>query len=482
MTHIKNVITKILILVLILASATISTKSSASNPIFEVNIDDKQIIQQINPQMYGINGFGALVLDWGKNPKYIENLKMMNPKNIRFHDNIQTDAVTNWRAFAYEDGKTWAKWKLNDFAEMIRLWRKNGINADITITIAHFPKWMKKYSPIHNGTRSTVELLDPSEFDNYADFLADLVKILNVDLKLGINKFEIGNELDSIYSVALQDGGFGRKMDELATIYHKASNKMKAIDSNIKVGGPCLTRADRFEGINEFIAKLKLLNNQNLDFFSYHTYVSGDNSTTDNFINERLTGNIKSFTRKIRSLLDSSGFTATPIILNEFNISWTDQTIDKRMTNQKGAVFDALAYIEATKEGITQIASWTDKDNVYGKMDDNYNRRPGSIALKMFSSLVKGSVIQSSHNIPHFSALPFRSNDKVGVALVNSSNLPINIQLKGLNVGNNSLTKYTISKEGKAMIKSNIKYQSKTTLSLEANSVVVLEGKSATQK
>ncbi len=478
----KNVIIKTLILVLVLIQPIICIKTLTANTVYDININSKKTIRQIEPQMYGINGFGALVLDWGKNPKYMENLRLMNPKNIRFHDNIQTDAVTNWRAFAYEDGKTWAKWKLNDFAEMIKLWRKNGINADITITIAHFPKWMKKYSPTHNGKKSNVELLHPSEFDNYANFLADLVKILNVDLKLGINKFEVGNELDSIYSVALQDGGFPRKMSELAVIYNKASNKMKAMDNNINVGGPSLTRADRFDGINEFLVQLRVLNNKNLNFFSYHTYVSGDNRTSDDFINERITGNIKSFTRKIRSLLDSNNFANTPIILNEFNISWTDQTVDIRMTNQKGAVFDALAYTEATKEGIVQISSWADKDNIYGKMDDNYIRRPGLIVLKMFSDLVKGSMIQSSYNIPNFSALSYKSNDKTGIVLINSSNSPISIKLNGFDTSYSSLLKYTISRDGKNMTRETIRYSPQSIFNLESNSVTVLESRVTLQK
>lgn len=411
----------------------------------EVNLDLSQTVRDIPDQMYGINGFGSMVIHRGSDPAFINNLKYMNPKIIRFHDNIVKDAVENWRAFAYNDGKTWARWRLQDFSEMIRLWRANGITAEITLTLNGFPDWMETYSPSFNGKNANVRLLKQSDWREYSDLMADLIEILNVEQNLGIQNIEIFNEQDDQYSVRLQDQGIPRKMTELAQLYHLTAAKIKNVDPSVKIGGIALARADRLDGIQEFVQELSNLGENNLDFFSYHTYASGNVQDSDTQVFDTIKGNIGYFTPNIRAILDTNGFSDTKIILNEYNLNWNGSP-DPRMTNSKSATFDSLAIISGLKSGLNEITPWTDMDEAYGKMDMNFNLRSGASVIKMFSDNVTGKIITSSinQNLPNLSTLGFVNNsEQTGVVLVNQGNEPITIKLTGLPHNNNPvLLKY----------------------------------------
>ena len=453
---------------------TVGVNTIAQNTIPEVTFNSTQIIKTIPDNMVGINGWGALIGVYGNNPTYIQNLKKINPKTIRFHDNIVQDATENWRAFGNKWTKGWAKWKVQEFATMIRSWRAQGINPEITFTINGFPDWIRQEPFLYNGKTSPIKLLHVTEWNRYGDYLAELVRLLNVEQKLGIKNFEITNELDSIYSVKLQDAGFPRKMNELAKIVNIASNKMKAIDPSIRTGGPSLTRPDRLDGVAEFIREYRNIGGKNLDFFSYHTYVSGGLSDTDDFIFERISGNIRFFNRNIRALLDSNGFTATQLHLNEFNIAWNYNPVDTRMHNNKGAIFDALAYIEAHKENLQNIASWADMDSVFGKMDNQFKLRPASGVINLFSTKVKGQLISTTSNVPKLTTMGYRNGNLNGLILVNSSSSPKTISIKGFNSTTN-ITRIDTLNTNPNLFNQTIVSSNLNSMTIEPMSIMLLE-------
>ena len=78
-----------------------------------------------------------------------------------------------------------------------------------------------------------------------------------------------------------------------------------------------------------------------------------------------------------------------PVFFDEYNISWMWETRDVRMTNAKGATFDALTLVSATENGAASLMAWNEKDNIYGKTGDDDTRRPGAEVLHLFSTYLE---------------------------------------------------------------------------------------------
>jgi hypothetical protein len=414
-------------------------KAKALNSL---NLNIAQSLAEVDSPFVGLNGYGALVLESGKDQRFIENLKIMNPKHYRFHDFIQQDAGENWRAFADDENQTWNRQKISDWADMIRLWRENGIDPEITVTIASFPKWMMK------NTIAGQKLLAQSEYINYAKFVAELVKIINVEEGLGIENIEITNELDQQYGVKLEEANLQPKMDELATIYYESAKEIRKIDQSIKIGGPSFSRADKTNLIDQFLKKLADLNAKNyLNFISYHSYASGNLNDSDVDIFRRASGNIKFFNRSMLNLLEQNGFSSTKIYMNEFNISWVYTNNDPRMQNFKGAIFDALSLIEGLRQDIDQFTPWNDKDDIYGKMSNSFILRPSARVYELFSkNFSAGSVLNLDDNSEDYDSLLVKDDGKYKLLLVNKS--PNNISLNMIRPNNYQLSKMLRFKTG----------------------------------
>src|SRR5690606_20497673 len=87
-----------------------------------------------------------------------------------------------------------------------------------------------------------------------------------------------------------------------------------------------------------------------------------------------------------------AGGKAIEVHLNEFNICYSWRVPEPRMTDHKGAVFDALSLIAyAQIPGLTATNAWNDQDRVYGKLDNEGNLRPGAHIYHYFNRLFIGS-------------------------------------------------------------------------------------------
>lgn len=225
----------------------------------------------ITKQTFSQNGQGAMTIYWGNDPKYIQSIKRLNPGTIRFHDSIQGDAPTNWRAWANNSTKSWDRAKIRQFADMVRNWRAQGITSEFSITLTDAPAWMKRKSFVNSSGTVVSTILDQTEYENFTKFSQDLVKIINQEEQLNIKTFEILNERDFNYSVNLEDNGLPRQMTEMGKLYNQVVKGMKQIQPNLVIGGPSLARTERMDGVKEFLTEVaKEKSPKTLDFLSYH--------------------------------------------------------------------------------------------------------------------------------------------------------------------------------------------------------------------
>ncbi len=429
----------------------------------------------ITKQTFSQNGQGAMTIYWGNDPKYIQSIKRLNPGTIRFHDSIQGDAPTNWRAWANNSTKSWDRAKIRQFADMVRNWRAQGITSEFSITLTDAPAWMKRKSFVNSSGTVVSTILDQTEYENFTKFSQDLVKIINQEEQLNIKTFEILNERDFNYSVNLEDNGLPRQMTEMGKLYNQVVKGMKQIQPNLVIGGPSLARTERMDGVKEFLTEVaKEKSPKTLDFLSYHIYISGSKTDTDTDIFYRATMYPFWSTSSLKSALIEKNINV-PIHLNEFNISW--EANDPRMANQKGAVFDALTVISALQNGASNVAAWTDVDINFGKMNPTtYQIRPAGQVWSMLSDLPEGNIISTQTNDPDIFALAVVSKDntKRSIVLVNQStirkDMTINKMTNNTNIGFKQLTL-----AGNTIVSKSITPQYTSPFSLPATSVSVLE-------
>ncbi len=403
----------------------------AGSPII-ISTDWSKVISTTNSESFGINGQGAMVLDWGTNPQYIANLKNIQPQFVRFHDSIQQDSSKNWRAWANYQTKSWDKVKIREFANMIRKWRANGVKSNIVITLSSYPNWFKK-KQIKNSQGVVVsEILDPSEYTGFGNLARDLVAIINKEENLNVTNFEIFNEFDYEYSIKPQDGGAPRQMQELGRLYNHISKSMKSADNRISTGGISFARTNRVEGIREFIETVAPEKNpRTLDYLSYHQYMSGNAADSDTTIYNNAMMYPLWSSRDIKGLLDNNKL-FIPIRFYEFNISWSGDSVEPRMINQKGAIFDALALVSAMKSGNISVAPWTDLDPRYGKMSQNYQLRPSAFVWKMLNSLPANlQIVNSKSTNPDIVTFALKSptTPKRYIFVINHGGVTQNINL-----------------------------------------------------
>jgi hypothetical protein len=178
---------------------------------------------------------------------------------------------------------------------------------------------------------------------------------------------------------------------EFADVWNAAARAVKAVDPKIKVGGPAAARAD----LHGFAREFARLTKDHLDFYSVHAYASGSaEDTTESILDrpERMVAEVA----KTRKIVQTAVGRPVPVFLNEFNISWTWETRDQRMTNHVGAVFDAHVLFGAASVGIEATAAWNERDGVYGKTAGDGTLRPSAHLYASLNPYGIGDIVRSS--------------------------------------------------------------------------------------
>ena len=348
---------------------------------------------------FGLAVYSGMVPEVAADAQYGANLAYMDAGLLRYHyARLVRDVSRDPRGWANEKERRWDRARIAAAMDGAAGWgQAHGYRPDMVMTIPSWPDWMKTYSvtiPQPNGTTRSVQLLDPSEWDNFAAFCADLVRALNVEQRRGVRYFEVTNERDNLYYVEFAERANlpYDKLPELVEIYNRAARAMKAVDPTIQVGGPAFARGDLTAQVRRFVQGTR----DDLDFVSIHFYASGNKAESDAQVYGR-TGSLLRHTRDVVRILEEEvPGRAVPIHVNEHNISWTFTNDDPRMRNHKGAVFDALAITAALDGGATATNAWNERDGVYGKMDTRNALRPSAHVYHLFNRHLVGARVATA--------------------------------------------------------------------------------------
>ncbi len=369
--------------------ADFKNSSGTQNPIpntqhpIPVSVDWAKVEGRATPMHYSLNLYGGFSEKNAASPAYKTNIEYMAPGMVRYHNaGKMQPSSKSWEGCLNETGTGWDRTKIAKILTALRFKHKPAV----VLNIPAFPAAMDANN---DG------FLDADRWDDYAALCADLVRAVNVENKIGVRYFEITNEWDGRYFTDFyENGGWGGlkdpakpdRWDEVGEIYNRCARAMKAVDPTIKTGGPAAARPDLVAMHERFVRKTLPY----LDFFSIHAYASGSADTPDSEVYDRAKA-MGDFSRDAVALMKKvSPGRKIPVFLGEYNISWTWETRDPRMTNAKGGVFDALTMVATTRAGVASAQAWNEKDGIYGKTDNDDNRRPGAEVFHLFNTYLIG--------------------------------------------------------------------------------------------
>jgi len=250
-------LTILLSLSLVLNTLSVSIPVSAATTTGSVDWGSNQG-QTATNNTYGINIYQGNDPTVASNSTYKTNVSYMKNGIIRYHYAGQCgDSTTDAKAWVINPTTSSYAW---DATKINTILSNTFSNSPIRmIDIANWPSYMD------DGTGK----LKTNMYDAYAQFCADLVSIVNIQQSRGVQYFEVTNEKDDIYA---------SNISELANIVVKCYNKMKLVDSNIKVGGPAFARSDL---ISQRVDPFLQVAAGTIDFVSYHSYTSGSTSDSN---------------------------------------------------------------------------------------------------------------------------------------------------------------------------------------------------------
>ena len=388
-----------------------------------VRVDWTKTVAQATPRAYGLNAFRGSDPAVTASPAYQKNLRYMAPGLLRLHNGgLLGDSAKNEAGWMDTARRRW------DAAKIKRALAPFPPGAPLLVNIPTWPDWMADEGGF----------LKADQTDAYARLCADLVRIVGQGSRRPGLLWEVTNEQDERYFVSFHlGGGWGPlknparpdRVEELAGIYARCAAAMKAADPTIRVGGPAMERPDLTPVMGRFARAAGPI----LDFFSYHAYASGSAADSDETIFDHAQGfggTAKAIAAAVRAARPGP---PVPVFCDEYNISYTWETRDPRMTDIRGAVFDALAMTGAVSGGAAGTAAWNECDGIYGKMDDRYRLRPAATLLRWLNTWMIGAVVSAASADPHaVAAYAVRSaTGRRALLLVNRSPYPRRVTLTG---------------------------------------------------
>jgi hypothetical protein len=409
---------------------------------------DWNTVQGTTSLGYGLNAFQGFRPESYNDATYQGNLSFMSPGIIRFHNGGALQDSSTPDGLIDTARQTWDANKVREgLAASV-----NAFGADQPERMINIPTWPSWMDADKDG------FLDRNQFDNFAQLCADLVTITNQNSPFDVKYWEITNEKDDHYFTQFHtNGGWGDlkdptqpdRLDELVTIYNKAAVAMKKVDPTILVGGPGIARPD----LQPFYVPFIRGTVDNLDFFTYHFYATGSAATPDQEVYNASKAIGDYTATMVQRLQAASPNRHIPVMLGEYNISWTWETRDPRMTSNKGVVFDALGIVKALENGAATTLAWNEKDGIYGKMGDSNELRSGGTFLHLLNKFMIGDRVAtttSNEDAVTTFAVNNPSSGSKSFLIINHSNSAQQVQVNfhGWNPGIQNLNEYEISASG----------------------------------
>ena len=351
---------------ILFSEAPVDDKDSLLSPLLPVSIDPSKTTGDFRSaaKLWGVNLFSGSDPETLADPGYIENMSFLAPHSVRVHNAAQMDDSKKSRHGLIDlKARAWDEAKVRVMVIGLLDLQKSG---EIVINIANWPQWMDE-----DGDG----ILDEAHQAEYVALVGRFAEIIwEIPMAREQVLFEITNERDNPYHADLVSQNKPHRAAELARIFLKCAARIRESAPGAKVGGPSVANSYNTDFQEQFIAYTA----PSLDFYSMHLYASGDPDESDSRILAQADAAMNPVTTAKEILAKNSKGREIPISVNEYNIAWSWETREPRMTNGFGAVWDAYFMISMFSAGADSGAAWNENDGIYGKFSPENKRRPAS--------------------------------------------------------------------------------------------------------
>lgn len=213
--------------------------------------------------------------------------------------------------------------------------------------------------------------LPPKDFRKWAVICEHIIRHYNEGwadgYRLNIQYWEIWNEPDLDPDDAPNKRTWGGTKAQFFDLYETAAKHLKHCFPHLKIGGPALAHNEQWA--EDFLCAMQE-RNVPIDFFSWHIYCTRPQDMAEK-------------AARIRTLLDTYGYSHTESILNEWNYvrGWTEDFVNslKVIHGVKGAAFMAACMCVSQSAPLDMLMYYDTRPSVFNGIFDfyTYEKLPG---------------------------------------------------------------------------------------------------------
>ena len=372
-----------------------------------LNIEWNNTIKPIPEYSYGVNSPANFIPSYSNDGIFMSQLSQITQKKglIRLH---------GWGMIDETSPESWlsnGEWNATKIQQALAPLIEQGYEVLINIPA---------------GSLGENDYQNPQQF---AQFCADLVQIVNIDNAFDVTYWEIPNEREADFISP------GLTVNEMAALIQAASQAMKSIDPSIKAGGA----ATAWVNINYLTQLVQLI--PDIDFITCHTY-AGDctNSLTEIYNNAQDAITDLAVLRQNINEITAPDY--LPVFLTEYNLSYQGCS---DIQTYKGVVYDAILMTQTIKSGIDatcywNVAPYSDMSIIFGNdLDEN------AYLYEKMNTCFQGEMVQSSTS-DDSKVLIFATKNSLAnhysFCLINRTNSPQNIALQMNGISPEFLNRY----------------------------------------
>ena len=315
---------------------------------------------------------------------YAENLSRIGIKFYRLHCGSLTD---DWSDTATH------RWNVKAITAEYNAPYLRG--ATIVQNIPGPPNWLRN----SDGTVSDVA--------GYAAYCAQLVAIINKQLKKHVVYWEPMNEWEDRYKV---------KWTEACTVYNQCAVAMKRQDPHIKVG-PALEWPNQGGIIQPLLRQCA----GNVDFIAYHSYYSSGPTDANDTLMTKASAMDQDVINTRRTVQQYGRGRTIPILLDEYNLDGNWNDAETRQYTNVGAVYFATTIKHDAYAGAYACVIWSAKEGTYGITDmDDHMRIPASLFQWANHHLI-GALLKTASSNPKVEAMAVRQRGTPAIMVINKA-------------------------------------------------------------
>ena len=348
-------------------------------------VDWKTVVGTTTPATFSANDEMCTNPTQGSgNGAYAKNLSDVGIKFYRLHCGSLTDDWSNLSTHQWNVNAITAEYN----APYLR-------DATIIQNIPAPPSWLRN----DDGT--------VSDAAGYAAYCAQLVNIINKQLKKHVVYWEPMNEWEDRYK-----GNWARACE----VYNQCAEAMKRQDPGIKVG-PALEWPNQGGVIQPLLRQCA----GNVDFIAYHSYYSSGPADSNDTLMAKASAMDHDVTNTRDSIKKFGQGRVLPILLDEYNLDGNWNDAETRQYTNIGAVYFATTIKHDAYAGAYACAIWSAKEGTYGITDMSDRLRVPAYLFQWANHHLIGSLVKATSSSPMVEAMAVRQNGTPAIMVINKS-------------------------------------------------------------